>query len=149
LRQKWKNERRFEERAKNRAKRSASTSSSSSSLALPAQKRTIGFSYGIGPDEVPGEGEDSVIKYHNRNEFQERLDDLEEEKARLKQEVRGARADGQRPVPNPYATYPTESMKNLAYIVGLKNRGINYNPELNAANTAQLYIQNIKCKHQL
>jgi hypothetical protein len=31
-------------------------------------------------------------------------------------------------------------MKNLAYIVQLKNRGIKYNPELNTANTAQLYI---------
>jgi hypothetical protein len=36
-------------------------------------------------------------------------------------------------------------MKNLAYIVGLKNRGINYNSELNAANIAQLYI----AKHKM
>jgi hypothetical protein len=36
-------------------------------------------------------------------------------------------------------------MKNFAYIVGLKNRGISYNPELNAANTAQLYI----AKHKM
>jgi hypothetical protein len=41
---------------------------------------------------------------------------------------------------NPYASYPAESIKDLAHIVGLKNRGISYNPELNAANTAQLYI---------
>jgi hypothetical protein len=73
------------ERARNRAKRAASSSSSSSSSssALPATKRNIGFSYGIGPDDIPGEGEDSVIEYHNWNDFQERLDDLEEEKTRL------------------------------------------------------------------
>jgi hypothetical protein len=81
------------ERARNRAKRAASTSSSSS--VLPTTVKNIGFSYGIGPDDVPGEGEDSVIKYHNWNEFQERLDDLEEEKARLRQEAREAPADGQ------------------------------------------------------
>jgi predicted nuclease with TOPRIM domain len=122
------------ERAKNRAKRSASTSSFSSVSVLP------GFSYGIGPDEIPAEGEDSVIKYHNWNEFQDRLNDLEEEKARLRQEAREARADGLQTVKNPYATYPAESMKNLAYIVGLKNRGISYNPEF-------CILQNIKCKH--
>jgi hypothetical protein len=36
-------------------------------------------------------------------------------------------------------------MKNLAYIAGLKNRGIKYNPELNAANTGQFDI----AKHKL
>jgi uncharacterized protein (UPF0335 family) len=36
----------------------------------------------------------SVIKYHNWNDFQERLDKLEEEKARLGQAAREARADG-------------------------------------------------------
>jgi hypothetical protein len=107
------------ERALNRAKRSASTSSSGSISALPTTKRNIGFSYGIGPDEVPNKGEDTVIKYHNWNEFQERLDDVEE-KARLRQAAREARADGLPTVKNPYATYPAESMKNLAYIVGLK-----------------------------
>jgi hypothetical protein len=131
------------ERALNRAKRSASLSSTVS--ALPTTKRNIGFSYGLAPDEVPNEGEDTVIKYHNWNEFQEKLDDLEEEKARLRQEAREARTDGLPTVKNPYATYPAESMKNLAYIVGLKNRGISYNPELNAANTAQLYI----AKHKM
>jgi hypothetical protein len=70
--------------------------------------------------EIPAEGEDSVSKYHNWNEFQERLDDLEETKARLRQEAREARADSLPTVKNPYATYPAESMKNLAYIVGLK-----------------------------
>jgi hypothetical protein len=33
----------------------------------------------------------------------------------------------------------------LTYVVGLKNRGISYNPELNAANTAQLHI----AKHKM
>jgi hypothetical protein len=37
-----------------------------------------GFSYGIGPDEIPGEHEDEVIKYHDWNTFQERLDDVSE-----------------------------------------------------------------------
>jgi hypothetical protein len=133
------------EKALNRARRASSSSSTIS--ALPTTKRNIGFSYGLSPDEIPNEGEDTVIKLHNWNEFQDRLDDLEEEKARLRQEAREARADGQPAVKNPYATYPAESMKNLAYIVGLKNRGISYNPELNAANTAQLFI--VKCRHQL
>jgi hypothetical protein len=39
--------------------------------------------------------------------------------------------------PSPYASYPAESTENLAEIVGLKNRGIKYNPELNAANSPQ------------
>jgi hypothetical protein len=101
------------ERARNRAKRSASTSSSSSVSALPTIKRNIGYSYGIGPNDIPAESEDSGIKYHNWNEFQERLDDLEE-KAQLRQAAREARADGQPTVKNPYAEYPAESMKNLA-----------------------------------
>jgi hypothetical protein len=99
------------ERAKNRQKLSALSSSSSSSSALPTTKRNIGFSYGIGPGEIP-EGEDNVIKYHNWNEFQEKLDDLEEEKARLRQEARETCADGIPTVKNPYATYPAESTKN-------------------------------------
>jgi hypothetical protein len=98
------------ERARNRAKRSALTSSSSSVSALPTTKRNIGYNYGIGLDDIPAEGEDK---------FQERLDDLEE-KARLKQEAREARADGLPTVKNPYATHPAESIKNLAYIIGLK-----------------------------
>jgi hypothetical protein len=32
--------------------------------------------------------------------------------------------------PNPYATYPAESTEHLTNIVGLKNRGIKYNPKL-------------------
>jgi hypothetical protein len=102
------------ERAKNRAKLSSSSIS-----ALPTTKRNIGFSYGIGPDDIPNEGEDIVLKYHNWNEFQEKLDDLEERKAELRQVAREARVDGKPTVKNPY---PAESMKNLAYIVGLKNR---------------------------
>jgi hypothetical protein len=108
------------EKARNRAKRAASSSSSSSVSALPTTKRNIGLSYGLAADEYPNEGEDTVIKYHNWNEFQERLDDLEETKARLRQKAREARADGLPTVKNLYATYPAESMKNLAYIVGLK-----------------------------
>jgi hypothetical protein len=42
--------------------------------------------------------------------------------------------------PNPYTSYPAESMEHLANIVGLKNRDIKFNPELNAANTAQAYL---------
>jgi hypothetical protein len=91
---------RCEEREqKNRAKRSSSTSRSSS--ALPTTKKNIGFSYGIGPDDIPAEGEDTVIKYHNWNEFQEKLDDLEEKKSPLRQEAR---------------EWTTNSKKSLCYI---------------------------------
>jgi tetrahydromethanopterin S-methyltransferase subunit G len=73
------------EKALNRAKRSALSSSTVS--ALPTTKRNIGFSYGLVLDEIPNEGEDTVIKYHNWNEFQERLDDLEEEKHNLDKQL--------------------------------------------------------------
>jgi hypothetical protein len=82
---------------KGRTKRvpsSSSTSSSSSSMPLPSNVRNIGFSYGIGPDEIPGESEDEVIKYHDWNTFQERLDDVEEQKAELRQQIKEARASG-------------------------------------------------------
>jgi hypothetical protein len=49
------------EKARNRAKRVASSSSSSSISALPTTKKNIGFSCGIGLDDIPGEGEDTVI----------------------------------------------------------------------------------------
>jgi hypothetical protein len=130
------------ERAQNRAKRSALSSSSSSSVsALPTTKRNTGYSYGIGPDDISGEGEDSVVKYHNWNEFQEKLDYLEETKAQLRQATREARADGLPTVKNPYASYPAK----LGIHCWFKNRGISYNPELNAANTAQSYI----AKHKM
>jgi hypothetical protein len=103
------------ERAKNRAKISALSSS-----ALPTTVKNIGFSYGIGLGEILGEGEYSVIKYHKWNEFQEKLDDLEETKAQLRQLARKAWADGKPTIKNPYAAYPAKSMKNLAHTVGLK-----------------------------
>jgi hypothetical protein len=53
---------------KNRTKLSSSSSSSSSTPKVVTGKH-IGYSYGIGPDEIPGEGEDSVIKFHNWNDF--------------------------------------------------------------------------------
>jgi hypothetical protein len=51
----------FEERAKNRAKRSASISSSSFVPALPTTNRNTGYSYSINPDDIPADGEDSVL----------------------------------------------------------------------------------------
>jgi hypothetical protein len=78
-----------------------------------------------------------VIKFHNWNDFQDSLDLVEAEKARLRQEARENRAAGLPIAKNPYVSYPAESIKDLAHIVSLKNRGISYNPELNATNTAQ------------
>jgi hypothetical protein len=96
----------FEERAKNRAKLSGLSLSSSSSSAPPTTVKNIGFSYCIGPDDIPGEDEDKVINYHNWNEFQEKLDDLKKTKAQLRQAPREARADGLSTVKNPYVDTP-------------------------------------------
>jgi outer membrane protein TolC len=74
--------------------RSSLSSSSSSSIPLSLNVRNIGFSYGIGPDEIPAEGEDKVIKYHDWNTFQEKLDATEEQKAELRQQIKEARASG-------------------------------------------------------
>jgi hypothetical protein len=121
--------------------RSSSNFSSSSNLRpLPSNVRNVGFSYGIGPDKLPVEGEDEVIKGSEWNTFQEKLDATEEQKAELRQQIKEAKAAGL-PIPkNIYSSYPDESTKSLAQIVGLKKRGIKVNPELNTANTAQLYI---------
>jgi hypothetical protein len=37
-------------------------------------------------------------------------------------------------------------MENLAEIVGLRNRGIKFNPELNTASTVQMWINKRKTK---
>jgi Asp-tRNA(Asn)/Glu-tRNA(Gln) amidotransferase B subunit len=103
---------------KNRTK--LSSSSSSSTPKVVTEKKHIGYSYGIGPDEIPGEGEDSVIKVHNWNMFQESLDAVETKKAQLRQENRENRAAKLPIIKDPYASYPAESIKELAHIVGLK-----------------------------
>jgi hypothetical protein len=41
---------------------------------------------------------------------------------------------------------PAEAMENLAEIVGLRNRGIKFTPDLNAANTAQIWLNKKKAK---
>jgi transposase len=98
----------------------SSSSSSSSSRLLLSNVRNIGFNYGIGPDELPADDEDQVMKYHDWNTFQEKLDATEEQKAGLRQQIREARAAGL-PVPkNIYPSYPAESLKSLAQIINLK-----------------------------
>jgi hypothetical protein len=52
-----------------------------------------------------------VIKYHDWNTFQEKLDDVEERKAELRQEIKEARASGLAVPKNIYSSYPAESMK--------------------------------------
>jgi hypothetical protein len=105
---------------KNRTKVASSSSSSSSAPTVVTAKKHIGYSYGIGPDEVPGEGENTVIRVPNWNTFQESLDAVEAEKARLGQENRENRAVGLAVTKDPYTSYPAESIKELAHIVGLK-----------------------------
>jgi hypothetical protein len=45
---------------------------------------------------------------------------MEEQKVELRQYIKEARASGLAVPKNIYSSYPAESMKNLAYIVGLK-----------------------------
>jgi beta-mannanase len=62
------------------------------------------------------------------------------QKAEAQLEARQARIDKRYAPQNPYASYPAESMEHLANIVGLKNRGIKFNSDLNSANTAQIWL---------
>jgi hypothetical protein len=75
---------------KNRVK----VSSSSSSEPSIAIRISIRYSYGITPDEIPVEGEDSVIKFHIWNNFKEILDEVETKEAQIRQETRKNRAAG-------------------------------------------------------
>jgi hypothetical protein len=72
------------------------------------------------------------------------LDDIKERKARHRVEARQARSNKQWIEPNPYVSYPAEAMENLAEIVGLRNRGIKFTPDLNVANTAQIWLNKKK-----
>jgi Tfp pilus assembly protein PilE len=56
----------------------------------------------------------------NWNEFKDVLEDTRRQKAEAQLEARQARIDKRYAPPNPYASYPAESMEHLANIVGLK-----------------------------
>jgi hypothetical protein len=74
------------------------------------------------------------------NEFEDVLEDTPRQKAKYQLQAREARLNKQYAPPNPYATYPAEYTEHLANIVGLKNRGIKLNSDLNSANTAQIWL---------
>jgi hypothetical protein len=98
-------------------------------------KSIYGVHRGIGVDDVVSDGYDQLDKLQNWSEFQNLLDDIKERKAQHRIEARQARENKQWMEPSPYPSYPAESMENLAEIVGLKNRGIKFTPDLNSANT--------------
>jgi hypothetical protein len=54
--------------------------------------------------------------------------------------ARDARAHGRVLPPHPYQSYDPESTAKLAEIVGLKNKGIKYNPDWNSALAAREWI---------
>jgi hypothetical protein len=102
---------------------------------------------GIGPDETIEGGYDQLDKLQNWGEFQNLLDEIKERKAQHRVEARQARAKHY-VEPSTYASYPAEAMENLAESVGLKNRGIKYTPDLNSANTDQIWLNKKKAMAQ-
>jgi hypothetical protein len=103
-------------------------------------KSPFGAHKGIGTEDVILDEYDQLDKLQNWGEFQNLLDDIKERKAQHRIELRQAQAAKQWMKPSPYASYPAEAMENLAEIVGLRNRGIKFTPDLNAANTAQMWL---------
>jgi hypothetical protein len=86
----------------------------------------------------------NLNKLNNWGEFQNLLDDIKEQKAQYRIDARKARATKSYIEPSPFASYPAEGMENLAEIVGLRNRGIKFTPDLNSANTAQMWLNKKK-----
>jgi hypothetical protein len=116
--------------------RGGSSSSSSSSC--------YGRQGGIGVDEVDYSGVDNIDKLNNWGEFQRVLDDIKERKAVHRVAARQAGASRKWIEPSPYLSYPAEAMENLAEIVCLRNRGIKFTPDLNSANTAEIWLNKKK-----
>jgi hypothetical protein len=84
------------------------------------------------------EGVDKMQRLKNWDEFQDVLEDARRQKADLQLQTTQTRMNKSYSPPNPYASYPADSIESIAVIVGLKNGGINYNPDLNSANSAQV-----------
>jgi hypothetical protein len=99
---------------------------------------------GISADDVDYTAVDQIDKLNNWGEFQNLLDDIKEKKAAHRVAARSARVARKWIEPSPYISYPAEAMENLAEIVGLRNRGIKYTPDLNAANAAQIWLNKRK-----
>jgi acyl-CoA synthetase (NDP forming) len=93
-------------------------------------------------------GFDNIDKLNNWGEFQNLLDDIKEQKAQYRIDARKARVNKQWIEPSPFTSYPAEAMENLAEIVGLRNRGIKFTPDLNSANTAQMWLNKKKAMAQ-
>jgi hypothetical protein len=115
--------------------RSCSSSSSSS---------RFGRHSGISAADVDYSSVDQIDKLNNWGEFQRVLDGIKEKKSTHQVTTKSARAARKWIEPSPYISYPAEAMENLAEIVGLRNRGIKYTPDLNAANTAQIWLNKRK-----
>jgi hypothetical protein len=73
---------------------------------------------------------------------------ITEKKRAHRVEARQARLEKRFVESSSFMSYPAEDMENISHIVGLRNRGIKYNPELNAANTAQIWFNKRKLQGQ-
>jgi hypothetical protein len=65
---------------------------------------------------------DRLYRLKNWDAFQDVLEDAKRQKAEHALRIRQAKMDKVWAEPNPYTSYPAESIENLAEIVGLKNR---------------------------
>jgi hypothetical protein len=121
----------------------SSSGSSSSSLSKEGDlidASMIGFNPGVEMTETNLGSADRLPILKNWNTFQELLESARKKKADEILRIKPSKINRERAAPNPYGGYPAESIEDLAKIVGKKNRGIKYNPDLNSANTAQIWL---------
>jgi hypothetical protein len=100
----------------------------------------IGFNPGVDPSEIGLGGADTLPRLKNWNTFQELSAAARQRKADEALRIKQSKIAHEWTAPNPYGSYPAEAIEDLAKIVGKKNRGIKFNPDLNSANTAQMWL---------